>query len=117
MPRSWSSTSTSNHWYPKRSKSWGYGAVVAHLPCMQGVRGSNPLSSTRSCLRHPRQVSQDIQDGRGVPSSVTGASQAAGMPGFAVTALAAGKRPAGGAARDYGASAAVDAGARASGTG
>jgi hypothetical protein len=21
--------------------------VVAHLPCMQGVRGSNPLSSTR----------------------------------------------------------------------
>ena len=27
--------------------SWGYGAVVAHLPCMQGVRGSNPLSSTR----------------------------------------------------------------------
>src|SRR5271156_4417774 len=26
--------------------SWGYGAVVAHLPCMQGVRGSNPLSST-----------------------------------------------------------------------
>jgi hypothetical protein len=26
--------------------SGGYGAVVAHLPCMQGVRGSNPLSST-----------------------------------------------------------------------
>ena len=30
-----------------RTYSWGYGAVVAHLPCMQGVRGSNPLSSTR----------------------------------------------------------------------
>src|ERR1700733_10120262 len=41
-----------------RTYSWGYGAVVAHLPCMQGVRGSNPLSSTRQnvpCeVRHAR---------------------------------------------------------------
>src|SRR3984957_21271292 len=29
-----------------RTYAWGYGAAVAHLPCMQGVRGSNPLSST-----------------------------------------------------------------------
>jgi hypothetical protein len=36
-----------------RTCSWGYGAVVAHLPCMQGVRGSNPLSSTRKTPRQP----------------------------------------------------------------
>ena len=30
-----------------RTYTWGYGSVVEHLLCMQGVRGSSPLSSTR----------------------------------------------------------------------
>jgi hypothetical protein len=92
--------------------SWGYGAVVAHLPCMQGVRGSNPLSSTtgqrpisntEAAFSLPVQQESTAAHLARSPGSLFGGSSASAVAGQALALAEPPPPPRGGAHSSAGA--------------